>query len=133
MIPLQTLHFHLFNYNADSTIQSIPTYIAFIYSIDQSLLISFIYSIDQKKVLREPYLGVVAVTEEEADVDDGGSTGGDRRRRQRWCRRRPASMAVVVTDRVECSGHLECFGMNSETTRGGLLFIGSKISAAILN
>jgi hypothetical protein len=69
MIPLQTLHFHLFNYNADSTIRSIPTYIAFIYSIDQSLLISFIYSIDQKKVLREIYLGVAAVAEEEAGID----------------------------------------------------------------
>jgi hypothetical protein len=38
------------------------TYIAFIYSIDQSLLILFIYLIDQKKVFDEPYL-IVAVTE----------------------------------------------------------------------
>jgi hypothetical protein len=38
-----------------------PTYIAFIYSIDKSLLISLIYSINQRKVLREPYLGVAAV------------------------------------------------------------------------
>jgi hypothetical protein len=39
----------------------LPTYIAFIYSIDQSLLFSFIYSIDQKMVFYELYLGVVAV------------------------------------------------------------------------
>jgi hypothetical protein len=38
----------------------LPTYIAFIYSMDQSLLILFIYSIDQKKVFGERYLVVVA-------------------------------------------------------------------------
>jgi hypothetical protein len=31
----------------------------------------------------------------------------------------------------ESGGDLESFGMKSETTRGGLLFIGSKISAAV--
>jgi hypothetical protein len=59
-----------------STIRSIPTYIAFIYLIDQSLLISFIYSINQKKALCEPYLGVVAKTEEDAGVDGGGGAEG---------------------------------------------------------
>jgi hypothetical protein len=33
---------------------------------------------------------------------------------------------------VESGGDLECFGMKSETTWGGLLFIGSKISAVVL-
>jgi hypothetical protein len=47
-------------------------------------------------------------------------------------------MATVVTSRVESggdlesSGDLESFGMKSETTRGGLLFIGSKISTMVL-
>jgi hypothetical protein len=72
MIPLQILH------------RLIPTYIAFIYSIDQSLLILFIYSIDQKKILREPYLGVAAVAEEEVGVDGSGGAGGGWRRRRRW-------------------------------------------------
>jgi hypothetical protein len=87
---------------------------------------------------------------------DGG--GGDRRSRERrsressrgggqlewhqcWWRRlaRAASMATEETSGVE-SDRLErerwgfdCFGMKSETTRGGLIFIGSKISEAILN
>jgi hypothetical protein len=40
----------------------------------------------------------------------------------------------VESDGVEESdGDLESFGMKSETTRGGLLFIGLKISAAVLN
>jgi hypothetical protein len=40
----------------------------------------------------------------------------------------------VKSDGVEESdGDLESFGMKSETTRGGLLFIGLKISAAVLN
>jgi hypothetical protein len=52
------------------------------------------------------YLGV-AVAEEEVGIE-----------RQRWHRRRPASMAVEETSRVES---------------GGLLFIVSKISAVVLN
>jgi hypothetical protein len=77
-------------------------------------------------VLRKPYLGVAAVVVEEAG--DGGAGGGWRRRRW-WRRRRPAP---VATDRVESDGDLESFGMKSEMTRGGLLFIGSKISPVVL-
>jgi hypothetical protein len=53
-------------------------------------------------------------------------------------RRRAASMAAVTTGRVESDenlesgGDLESFWMNSKMTRGGLLFIGSEISAAVL-
>jgi hypothetical protein len=38
-------------------------------------------------------------------------------------------------DRLErrYGGDLESFGMKSETTRGGILFIGLKISATIIN
>jgi hypothetical protein len=48
-------------------------------------------------------------------------------------------MTTEETDRVESNrveesdGDLESFRMKSETTRGGLLFIGLKISAAVLN
>jgi hypothetical protein len=69
----------------------------------------------------------VAVAEDEASVDGGG---GDRQS--------AASTAAVATDKVESggdlesSGDLESFGLKSETTRGGLLFIGSKISVAVL-
>jgi hypothetical protein len=38
----------------------------------------------------------------------------------------------VERSRVVSDGGLECFGMKSEITWGGLLFIGSKISAAVL-
>jgi hypothetical protein len=34
---------------------------------------------------------------------------------------------------LESNGYLESFGMKNEMTRGGLLFIGSKISEAVLN
>jgi hypothetical protein len=119
-----------FNY---SIIRSIPTYIAFIYSIDQSILISFIYSIDQKKGLHEPYLGVPAVAEEETGVDGGGGAGGGWRRKRRWCRRRLASTMAVAIGGVESGGDLECFGMQSKITWGGLLFIDSKILEAILD
>jgi hypothetical protein len=71
--------------------------------------------------LREPYLGVAAVAEEEADVDGGG---GDRQS--------AASTVVVATGRVESGGDLESFGMKSKMTRGGLLFIGSKILVPVL-
>jgi hypothetical protein len=70
---------------------------------------------------------VVAVVEEEADVD--GSSGN---------RQSAASTAAAAIDRVEgskdleSSGDLESFGIKSKMTRGGLLFIGSKISAAVL-
>jgi hypothetical protein len=42
-------------------------------------------------------------------------------------------MAVEETGGVESSGDLESFGMKNETTRDGLLFICSKISAVVLN
>jgi hypothetical protein len=39
----------------------------------------------------------------------------------------------VESGEVESGGNLESFGMKSKITQGGLLFIGSKISAMILN
>jgi hypothetical protein len=63
------IHLYSFIYNLKCLGQSllislgrrrVPTYIAFIYSVDQSLLISFIYSINQKKVFGELYLDVAA-------------------------------------------------------------------------
>jgi hypothetical protein len=39
---------------------------------------------------------------------------------------------VEETGGVESGGDLESFEIKSETTWGGLLFIGSKISAAVL-
>jgi hypothetical protein len=63
------------------------------------------------------------VAEEEASVD---GSGGDRQS--------AASTAAVATDKVESgrdldsSGDLESFGLKS----GRLLFIGSKISVAVL-
>jgi hypothetical protein len=47
-------------------------------------------------------------------------------------------MAVKETDevesgRVESSGDLESFRTKTKTARGELLFIGSKISATVLN
>jgi hypothetical protein len=44
-----------------------------------------------------------------------------------------ASIAAEETGGVENGGDLESFGMKSETTRNELLFIVSKISAAVLN
>jgi hypothetical protein len=70
---------------------------------------------------------VAAVVEEEASVNGGG---GDRQS--------VASTAVVATGRVESGGDLwsdrdlESYGMKSEMTQDDLLFIGSKISAAVL-
>jgi hypothetical protein len=70
---------------------------------------------------------VVVVAEEEAGIDGGG---GDRES--------AVSTAVAVVGRVKSGGDLESsrdlesFGMKSEMTRGGILFIGSKISAAVL-
>jgi hypothetical protein len=61
------------------------------------------------------------MAEEEASVDGGG---GDRQSAM--------SMTAVVTDKVESGGDLESFGMKNKTTRGGLLFIDSKISAVAL-
>jgi hypothetical protein len=110
---------------------SIDPYIRCIHLFDQSIsthFISFIYSIDQNKVLREPYLDVVVVVEEEVGVDGGNNAGGGQRRRWRRRRRRPASTTVVTT-----GGDLECFGMKSEMTWGGLLFICLKILAVVLN
>jgi hypothetical protein len=54
---------------------------------------------------------MATVAEEEAGVDGGK---GDRRSR-------------------ECGGDLESFGMKNEMTRDELLFIGSKLSVAVLN
>jgi hypothetical protein len=42
-------------------------------------------------------------------------------------------MATVATGGVESAGDLESFGMQSETTRGGLLFMSSNILVAVLN
>jgi hypothetical protein len=42
-------------------------------------------------------------------------------------------MAVVVTGGVESGGDLESFEMKNEMTQGELVFIGSKISAPVLN
>jgi hypothetical protein len=42
------------------------------------------------------------------------------------------STAAVATGGVESDGDLESFGMKNEMTRGGLLFISSKTSAAVL-
>jgi hypothetical protein len=58
---------------------------------------------------------------------------GERRRQRRRRPARAALMAVEETDGVESSGDLESFGMKNETTRDGLLFICSKISAVVLN
>jgi hypothetical protein len=54
---------------------------------------------------------MATMAEEEAGVDGGK---GDRRSR-------------------ECGGDLESFGMKNEMTRDELLFIGSKLSVAVLN
>jgi hypothetical protein len=62
------------------------------------------------------------VAEEEADVDGGGGI----------------RQSAASTDRVQSSGDLESgrdvesFGMKSEMTQAGLLFIDSKITAAVL-
>jgi hypothetical protein len=61
------------------------------------------------------------VAEEEAGVN---GDGGDRQS--------ATSTTAVATGRVESGGDLESFGMKSETTRGGLLFIDSKISTVVL-
>jgi hypothetical protein len=64
--------------------------------------------------------------------------------RQWWRRRRlvwtvavaqedPVSMTAVATGGVESDGDLESFGMKGEPIWGGVLFIGSKISAVVLN
>jgi hypothetical protein len=55
---------------------------------------------------------------------------------RRWrfpCTHDRASTVAKEAGGVESGGYLESFGMKSETTWGGLLFIGSKISAAVLN
>jgi hypothetical protein len=39
---------------------------------------------------------------------------------------------AAATDGVESGGELESFWMKSEMTQGGLLFICSKLSAAVL-
>jgi hypothetical protein len=76
---------------------------------------------------------VAAVAEEEARVNDSGGVGGGRCRRQQWHRRRPTSTVAVATDRVDSSRDLESVGMKRETRWSGLLFIRSKMLAAVLN
>jgi hypothetical protein len=51
---------------------------------------------------------------------------------ERWWRR-PAQVASIARDGGESSGDLESFAMKSKMPRGGLLFIGLKLSAAVLN
>jgi hypothetical protein len=46
---------------------------------------------------------------------------------------RGRAAATEETGGVESNGDLESFVMKSETPRGGLLFISSKLSAAVLN
>jgi hypothetical protein len=87
----------------------------------------------QQRLLCTCGRAVAVTTEEEAspsDVDGGGGNRhmsgvdggrGDRRSRERWSRER------------ESGGDLEYFGMKREITWDGLIFIGSKISEAILN
>jgi hypothetical protein len=53
------------------------------------------------------------------------------RRRRRLAQ--VASTAAEETGGLERGGNLESFGMKSETTWDGLLFIGLKISATVLN
>jgi hypothetical protein len=50
-----------------------------------------------------------------------------------WLERCVDDGIVESGEDLESGGDLESFGMKSETTRGGLLFIGSKISVAIVN
>jgi hypothetical protein len=55
---------------------------------------------------------------------------------ERWWWRRPAraaSMAAEETGGVESVGDLESFTMKSEMSQGGLLFIGLKLLAEVLN
>jgi hypothetical protein len=54
----------------------------------------------------------------------------ERRRRRR---RRLARAASTARGGGESGKNLESFAMKSETPRGGLLFIGSKLSVAVLN
>jgi hypothetical protein len=61
------------------------------------------------------------VAEAEAGVDSGSGN-----------RQSAVLTMAVVTGRVESGGDIESFGMKSKMTRGGLLFIGSKISAMVL-
>jgi hypothetical protein len=84
-------------------------------------------------ILRKPYLSVATVVEEETDIDSNGGTGGGQRRQRRWHMRWPTSTVAVVTGGVESGRDLESFRMKSKMTRGGQLFIGSKISEVILN
>jgi hypothetical protein len=43
------------------------------------------------------------------------------------------STTAEETSGVQSGGDIESFGMKSETRRGGLVFIGLKLSAAVLN
>jgi hypothetical protein len=53
---------------------------------------------------------------------------------RRWRRSaRAASTVAEENDGVESDGDLESFAMKSEMPRGGLLFVGSKLSAVVLN
>jgi hypothetical protein len=103
----------------------LPTHITFIYSIDQSLIYSFYSS-------KEGFWWTVPRC--------GDNRGFHARTVERWWRRREeeAGIAAVVeeTGGVESGGvengrDLKSFEMKSKVTRGGLLFIGSKISAVV--
>jgi hypothetical protein len=119
-------------------VQSIhsSTYIAiysFIY-IHYNLFISFIYSIDQNKGFGE----LTSVCRQQRfPCAQGRAAAG----------RRPARAALTAAEEtslsdvdgggidsggVESGGDLESFVLTSKMARGGLLFIGLKISAAVL-
>jgi hypothetical protein len=66
------------------------------------------------------------VKEEEAGSSDVDGCGGDRHEQHQRRRRREQQSR-------ESSGDLESFGMKNEMTQGGLIFIGLKISEAVLN
>jgi hypothetical protein len=96
-----------------------------------NLLISFIYSIDVA-------VNRTSVWWRQRFPYACGRVAAQRRRRpasKRW-QRRPSwatSMVVEETGGAESGGDLESFEIKSEMTRDELLFIGSNISAAVLN
>jgi hypothetical protein len=95
-------------------------YIHYIHLFDRSIST---HCIHQKKVFGQPYLSVwrqwreeeagIATAADETGLSGVDGGGGDRQSRVRWGVRE--------------------FVMKSKMTRGGLLFIGSKISARVLN
>jgi hypothetical protein len=70
------------------------------------------------------------------DLTNGDEGGGSRHARAVERQRRPARAASTVAEEtggVESDMDLESFTMKSEMSRGGLLFIDSKLLAAVLN